>query len=308
MLNFVQVAKHRFSLVAAVKIGDLFVDCSDRLPMPSILTYLCASLLYGIAGWYFWQAMRTASPVAGVAPSVKLQQYAMLIPLGMHGLLLYQSVFTGDMLSFGIGNALSAIVWLTALIYWASGFFSSLRGLQNLIAPISAIAAVAVLIPLLLPSIHPLAHAGMTAFIAHLLAAMLAYSLFTIAALHAVLMTLLERRLHHSVVSSLFIQLPPLLVMEKMLFRLVWTGFTLLSLTLLSGVVFSEELFGQSVTLTHKNLFGFISWGIFAALLAGRYFYGWRGRTAIRWLLAGCVALVLSYLGSKFVLEIILNR
>lgn len=276
--------------------------------MPSILTYLSASLLYGIAGWYFWRAMHTDTSVPGVVSNVKLQQYVMLVPLTVHGLVLYRAVFTGDMLSFGVGNAISAIVWLTAMIYWVSGFFASLRGLQNLIAPISAIAAIAVWVPLLLPSVHPLAHAGMTAFITHLLTAMLAYSLFIIAALHAVLMTLLERRLHHSVVSSIFVQLPPLLVMEKMLFRLVWTGFALLSLTLFSGVVFSEELFGQSVPFTHKSLFGFISWGIFAALLAGRHLYGWRGRKAIRWMLAGFVALILSYLGSKFVLEIILNR
>lgn len=276
--------------------------------MPSILSYLSTSLLYGIAGWYFWRIMRTAASAAGTMPNVKLQQYVMLVPLMAHGLVLYHAVFMDNMLSFGVGNAISAIVWLTAVIYWMSGFFSSLRGLQNLIAPLSAIAAVAVLIPLLLPSIHPLAHAGMTAFKAHLLTAMLAYSLFTIAALHAVLMTLLERRLHHSEVSPIFLQLPPLLVMEKMLFRLVWIGFILLSLTLLSGVVFSEELFGQSVPFTHKSLFGFISWGIFAALLAGRHLYGWRGRTAIRWMLAGFAALVLSYIGSKFVLEIILNR
>ncbi|MXS85397.1 cytochrome C biogenesis protein [Nitrosomonas sp. HPC101] len=281
--------------------------------MPSILTYLSASLLYGIAGWYFWRTLRTAVPAlqanaAGMIPNVKLQQFMMFIPLIVHGVVLYHSVFMDDMLSFGVGNAISAIVWLTALIYWVSGFFPSLRGLQNLMAPISAIAAIAVLVPLLLPSVHPLAHAGMTAFVTHLLAAMLAYSLFTIAALHAALMTLLERRLHHPVVSAIFVQLPPLLVMDKMLFRLVWIGFILLSLTLLSGIVFSEELFGKSVPLTHKSLFGFVSWGIFAALLAGRHLYGWRGRTAIRWLLAGFVALVLSYLGSKFVLEIILDR
>jgi ABC-type uncharacterized transport system permease subunit len=281
--------------------------------MPSILTYLTASLLYGIAGWYFWRALHTAVPASRihaekVAPNVKLQQFVMLVPLVLHGVVLYQSVFMDDMLSFGVGNAISTIVWLTALIYWGSGFFSSLRELQNLVAPISAIAAVAVLIPLLLPSVHPLAHAGMTAFKAHLLTAMLAYSLFIIAALHAMLMMLLERRLHHSLVSLIFVQLPPLMVMDKMLFRIVWIGFVLLSLTLLSGIVFSEELFGQSVPFTHKSIFGFISWGIFAALLVGRHLYGWRGRVAIRWILAGFIALILSYLGSKFVLEIILNR
>ncbi|MFO7580634.1 cytochrome C assembly family protein [Nitrosomonas halophila] len=281
--------------------------------MSSILTYLSASLLYGFAGWYFWRTTQRhgfamhdneASETSGMA----LRHTIMLAPLAFHGLILHQSMFENEALSFGVGNAVSSIVWLTALIYWISGFLSSLQGLQNLIAPISLTAAIAVLAPLVFPSVHPLAHTEMPVFKAHLLAAMLAYSLFTIAALHALLMTILERRLHHSAVSSLLTRLPPLLTMEKMLFRLVWTGFILLSLTLFSGVVFSQELFGQSVPFTHKTLFGFISWGIFAALLVGRHLYGWRGRIAIRWMLTGFVVLLLAYIGSKFVLEIILDR
>ncbi len=280
--------------------------------MSSILTYLSASLLYGFAGWYAWRGSRYKSTIqsdtADRTPSVGLRQFIILAPLVVHGWVLYHSIFMNGALSFGVGNAISSIVWLTALIYWVSGFLVSLQGLQNLIAPISVTAAIAVLMPLILPSIHPLTHTELPVFKMHLLGAMLAYSLFTIAALHALLMMVLERRLHHSAVSSIFTQLPPLLVMEKMLFRLVWTGFILLSFTLFSGVVFSQELFGQSVPFTHKTLFGFISWGIFAALLAGRYLYGWRGRTAIRWMLTGFIVLLLAYIGSKFVLEIILNR
>lgn len=281
--------------------------------MSSILTYLSASLLYGFVGWHFWRATRqyefaVQADNAGLTQSIQLRHFIMLIPLSVHGLVLYQSMSINGALSFGVGNAISTIVWLTALIYWISGFVPSLQGLQNLIAPISLTAAVAVLVPLILPSVHPLAHTEMPVFKAHLLAAMLAYSLFTIAALHALLMTVLERRLHHSAVSSVLTRLPPLLVMEKMLFQLVWAGFTLLSVTLFSGIVFSQELFGQSVTFTHKTLFGFISWGIFAALLMGRHLYGWRGRMAIRWTLTGFAALFLAYIGSKFVLEIILSR
>ena len=80
------------------------------------------------------------------------------------------------------------------------------------------------------------------------------------------------------------------------------------TLTLLSGVVFSEELFGRPAQLTHKTVFGVLSWIIFAALLAGRHIYGWRGRVAVRWTLAGFLTLVLAYLGSKFVVEVLLGR
>jgi len=277
--------------------------------MFSILTYLLVATLYGLAGWYFWRVTNRRTPETRTQKvDVKSVQLILLVPLVLHGSVLYQSIFVDGLLSFGVGNAVSAIVWIAALIYWLSGFLSALQGLQNLMAPLSFIAAVAVLVPLLFPVTHPLAHTELAVFKAHLLAAMLAYGFFTIAALHALLMTALERHLHQSAGLSLLSRLPPLLVMEKMLFRLVWTGFILLSLTLFSGIFFSQEIFGQSLTFTHKTLFGIISWIIFAALLAGRHFYGWRGRTAIRWTLTGFVILVLAYIGSKFVLEVILSR
>jgi ABC-type uncharacterized transport system permease subunit len=96
--------------------------------------------------------------------------------------------------------------------------------------------------------------------------------------------------------------------MEAMLFRILWTGFVLLTLTLVTGVLFSEELFGKAAKFNHKTVFGFASWLIFAALLGGRYAYGWRGRVAVRWTLAGFFTLVLAYIGSKFVLQVILGR
>ena len=85
-------------------------------------------------------------------------------------------------------------------------------------------------------------------------------------------------------------------------------GFVLLTLTLGSGIVFSEELFGKAMRFNHKTVFGILSWLIFAALLGGRQLYGWRGRIAVRWTLAGFLMLVLAYVGSKFVLEVLLGR
>ena len=96
--------------------------------------------------------------------------------------------------------------------------------------------------------------------------------------------------------------------LEALLFRIITLGFVLLSLTLGSGFVFSEELFGQAARFNHKTVFGILSWIIFAALLVGRYGWGWRGRTALRWTLAGFAALLLAYVGSMFVLEVILGK
>jgi ABC-type uncharacterized transport system permease subunit len=102
--------------------------------------------------------------------------------------------------------------------------------------------------------------------------------------------------------------LPPLLTMETLLFRLIAVGFVLLTLTLASGVLFSEEIFGKAFQFNHKVLFGFISWGVFAILLWGHHFYGWRGRVAVHWTMSGFGFLLLAYLGSKFVLEVLLHK
>jgi ABC-type uncharacterized transport system permease subunit len=88
----------------------------------------------------------------------------------------------------------------------------------------------------------------------------------------------------------------------------ILAGFAFLTLTLFTGIVFSETLFGKAIRFDHKTVFAIASWFIFAALLAGRYLYGWRGRVALRWTLAGFVALLLAYVGSRFVLEVILRR
>ena len=275
--------------------------------MSGILAYLAAFLLYALIGWPFWRTRWNApTKLAGdTVITARWERYVILAPLVLHGYTLYDSIFAGAGLNFGVGSAVSSIVWLTAVIYWVSGFFYRLEGLQTLVAPV---AAVAVLLPLVFPSLRPLANTELPAFKAHISIAMLAYSLLTIAALHALLMAVVEHRLHHPAMPTVMTNLPPLLTMETLLFRVIWVGFILLTLTLISGIVFSEEVFGQPLKFTHKTLFGIISWCVFAALLAGRQFYGWRGRIAIRWTLAGFIILFLAYLGSKYVLEVILRR
>ena len=138
--------------------------------------------------------------------------------------------------------------------------------------------------------------------------AMMAYSLFTIAMLHAVMISLVEKRLHQANLPRVLRSLPPLLTMEKLLFRVIAVGFVLLTLTLISGVFFSEEIFGKAFQFSHKIIFGFISWCVFAVLLWGHVFYGWRGKIAVRWTVAGFAFLLMAYLGSKFVLELLLHR
>jgi ABC-type uncharacterized transport system permease subunit len=274
-----------------------------------ILAYVANGLLYAGLAVYFWRTRWVTAvadgPGGGVAPSARSEHYLVLLPLAIHTVLLGRSLFAPDGLHLGLANALSAILWLTVLIYWAGNFVYHLEGLQAFVLPLAAAASI---LPAVLPPAHALPNSEFTVFRFHLLIAMLAYSFFTIASLHVLLMALLERRLHDGALNHVLQKLPPLLTMEALLFRIIWAGFALLTLTVGSGVFFSEELFGKPAPMNHKTVFGFISWLIFAALLAGRHVYGWRGRKAVRWTLAGFLALVLAYIGSRFVLEVILGR
>jgi ABC-type uncharacterized transport system permease subunit len=117
-----------------------------------------------------------------------------------------------------------------------------------------------------------------------------------------------ERSLHQKTSLIKLPDFPPIMTMETLLFRIIGLGFVLLTFTLISGMLFSEQIFHQALKLNHKNIFTIISWLIFGSLLLGRERYGWRGRTAIRWTLTGFVVLLLAYVGSKFVLEVLLGR
>ncbi|MBU1692002.1 MAG: cytochrome c biogenesis protein CcsA [Gammaproteobacteria bacterium] len=270
--------------------------------------HFLAFLLYSALGLIFWRSVwRPASPEIAhhTAETSVAWRLAILVPLALHGALLQPSLLPGAGLNLGIGNTISAISWLTVLVYWLASFRYNMEGLQTLVLPG---AAICLLLPLIFPEAHTIAHTELPLFKVHLLISVLAYSLFTIAAVHAVLMAVVERRLHGHALSRLQGKLPPLLAMEALLFRIIAAGFILLTLSILSGVLFSEELFHKPLQFSHKSLFALLSWGIYAALLGGRQIYGWRGRTAILWTLAGFAMLLLAYLGSKFVLEIILQR
>jgi ABC-type uncharacterized transport system permease subunit len=230
----------------------------------------------------------------------------------VHGAALWSDAFAPGGLRIGFAVMLSAALWVSVGAYWIENRNFALDGLRRLVMPCACAVA---LLPLVFPgAVMPLQNQS-SAFGWHVAVAVLAYSTLTIAAFHAVLMALQESRLHARTVPAggswlggALDQLPALLTMEKLLFRLIWIGFVLLSLTVLSGVVFSEQLFGRALRWDHKNVFALLSWLLFAALLAGRYLRGWRGKTALRFTLAGFATLALAYVGSRFVLEVVLHR
>lgn len=138
----------------------------------------------------------------------------------------------------------------------------------------------------------------------HILLSILAYSVFMIAIVQAILLLIQERRVKKPRSKGIIKSLPPLQSMDELLFEMIWLGTLILTMALLLGLPYVTDLIGQH--LLHKVIFSSIGWLIFIVLLFGRYRYGWCNATAAKWTLAGGVLLTLSYVGSKFVLEFLL--
>jgi len=266
------------------------------------------AILYGLSALAAWLPVASAvnaNPGAAATGRQAMLRAAYLAALASHCAALGLALIAGDGLNIGFSHAVSLIVWLVMGAYFLIGFDNGLlRLVTRYLAPI---AIIAVLLPVFLPAQRIVHYAGF-AFKLHFVVAILAYSLFTVAALHALLMLFLEKRLHAGDMPASLDGMPPLLRVERLLFQLLGIAFVLLTITLVSGVFFSEALFGKAFQVSYKTVFAVLSWLIFGGLLLGHWRFGWRGRLAIRWTLIGFVALLLCYVGSKFVLEVILNR
>ena len=269
------------------------------------ISYLAVVLIYLTVAFDFWRAITPMATEHHLnVRSTKLHSTLIALALIIHGGLLYASILSHG-LNLGFYNALSLIFWLTVLIYWVANIKHQLHSLQAFVLPPAALFA---LLPAFVVENHYLPESTSSLFVVHIVIAILAYSLFTFAAIHALLMLVAERHLHKKTSFIKLPDFPPLMVMENLLFKVIGLGFILLTITLVSGMLFSEELFGKPMQLNHKTIFSIASWFIYGSLLFGRFAYGWRGRKAIHWVLIGFVLLLLAYIGSKFVLEIVLHR
>ena len=274
--------------------------------MNAILLHFFPIICYASLSAYFFLQARNPSTLQITKRTTDLLTTIILSSaLLVHGLTLLQALFPADGMRFSLGLAISLTVWLSVCFYWIQSCFYPLKGLQIFVMPIATILTLS---PIIFPETHTLQSTDTLIFKAHFLVAMSAYSLFSLAVLHGVIMSITEKQLHTSKPNSKLLAPPPLMTMEKLLFRLIYLAFILLTLTVISGIFFSEMLFSKPFKLEHKTLFALISWSIFATLVLGRLLKGWRGKTAIRWILAGFIALMLAYFGSHFVLEIILDR
>ena len=263
-----------------------------------ILLHFAVAALYAAAAWAAWPRTTAETPAWASA-------WLLPLALALHAFAITRAIVTPAGFDLSFANALSLVAGLAVLVAWASGLLRTLPGIAAVVLPVAAVCA---LVPAGGESPHRFAYAGEPWAAVHIAVALLAYSLFVVAALQAIVLIGLEARLRRGLPAESDGGAPPLLMLESFMFRLVGLGFVLLTATLVSGFLFSEEIFGRPLTFTHKNVFSVAGWLTFAVLLFARWRFGWRGRRALRWILAGTLLLVLGYLGSKFVSEVLLRR
>ena len=144
---------------------------------------------------------------------------------------------------------------------------------------------------------------GSTEISIHIITSVVAFGVLSIAGVYAVFVAMIDHLLRKHSFNKLVQTLPALETLEGLLFHLIKAGFAVLTISLVTGLVFVNDLFGQH--LAHKTLLSLFAWLVFALLLWGRWKRGWRGRVAVRMTLAGIALLLLSYFGSRLVLEIL---
>jgi ABC-type uncharacterized transport system permease subunit len=252
---------------------------------------LAAMLGYAAAAWP-WPA-RSRWPEAALA--VGWLAHALSLALDVFGI---GALIAGA--RFGFAPALSATVWIVLAVHTIESRLLPLPAVRRVLALAGAMVV-------LLAAAYPgesRPHAGSPWLPMHWLLGVVAYGLLAVAVLHAALLDMAERRLrsHMPARSAASPAAMPLMQLERLTFRFVEVGFVVLSSALLLGVSMAPWRWD------HKTVLSLLGWATFAVLLAGRRWRGWRGRQATRWVYAGAALLLLAYIGSRFVLEVILRR
>ena len=269
--------------------------------METLITLFSVLLYVASAALLAWRLAAGASVTDTISNKVPLSLG--MLALLFHALALFSTINTPEGLNLGFFNMLSLTTWFIAMVVIASAFG---RPVENLGIAVLPLAAIGLTLQWLFPS--PQTHIAHTSFglDIHILLSIASYSLLAVAAVQAVLLAVQDHHLRNRKPGGFIRALPPLETMENLLFRMIAIGYVLLSLSLISGIHFFENIFAHDKI--HKTILSIAAWIVFAILLWGRWRSGWRGRVAIRWTLTGFAFLMLAYFGSKLVQELILQR
>ncbi|MGY0201809.1 cytochrome C assembly family protein [Leptothrix sp. BB-3] len=270
----------------------LSTDFSASFPAPlspwSVVPAVLALVAYALA-WPTGDSARArrALPLAWIAHGTAL--FAQLLGIGL----------PGDGIRFGFSAALSSTVWLVLAVHAVESRFVPVPAIRRLLAGLGGLAIV---IGLAFPGEGAI-HAVSPWAPLHWLMGFASYGLFGAAVLHAIWLDRAERAMRSRRAPAPGGAGLPLLLLEQLTFRFVAAGFVVLS-----GAIVLGSWFMASWRWDHKTVFSVLGWAVFAGLLGGRRAFGWRGRRATRWLYVGSVLLLLAYVGSRFVFEVLLHR
>ncbi|MEM7207388.1 MAG: cytochrome c biogenesis protein CcsA [Pseudomonadota bacterium] len=245
-------------------------------------------------------ALLLHSAKSGRNPQGQPYRVPAVIAIVCHALSVYSLIWRDDAIYVGFFSALSltSLLLSTALILMA--IRQSIAILGVVIFPLSAVFLLcSVLLGDNSAALNPQLQW-------HILTSVMAYSVLALAVTQSIALALQTHYLRTLQTNPLVATLPPIDLMEKVLFQMIGLGFVLLSASLLTGFVFLEDVFAQH--LVHKTTLTMFAWATFGILLAGRTLWGWRGRTAMRWTTSGFALLIVGYFGSKLVLEFILAK
>ncbi len=268
--------------------------------MHTLILTLIAVPLYCSAGILLALRLTGRIPVARFS-NLRILSLA-LLAMALHLGVLYQHMLTPVGINFSFFNAISLMTWLLALLLLV---LSAVHyPIENLGIAVLPMAALGLALEEVFPS-ERLLDLGSNMLDIHIILSVGAYTFLSLAALQAILLAIQDKHLREKHPGGFIRALPPLQHMERLLFQLIATGFVLQSLSLASGFPFLNDMFGQH--MVHKTFFSVAAWLVFAVLLWGRWRFGWRGRTAIRWTLTGFLFLLLAYVGSRLVLELLIE-
>jgi ABC-type uncharacterized transport system permease subunit len=263
------------------------------------IALILAAVFYIVAAALLYQSIRK--------PSESLRNISFGIAVAgvlAHASAQYTHWFREGVPNVGIAHLLSLCALVITVILVASTLTQRKLYSAGLVA--LPIAATVVIVEFFLPHQGlPLSEAS-TGTAVHMISSVLAFGLLCIAGVYALFVVIIDHFLRHHHLSPLVRSLPALEVLENLLFKLIGLGFILLTVSLASGVMFINDIFAQH--LLHKTILSIMAWLVFGILLFGRWRYGWRGSLAVRLTVAGIVLLILSYFGTKLVLEVILGR
>lgn len=217
---------------------------------------------------------------------------------------LYSTAISSQGINLSLTGAAALVAWVVACLYL---LVSVWRPIDNLGVIVLPLAALTLLAEWLRPTQVPVVLTSYSQAI-HIVAALVAYSLLCLATVQGLMLLVQDRKLRNKHPGGFLRALPSIQTMEEVMFQMIALGFVLLTITLVSGIFFSERVFGTPFKFTHHIVLAALGWIVYAWLLVGRWRFGWRGRIAVRWTVAGFALLVLAYFGTKFVLEVILHR